>query len=169
MSARVVQMLEAYRRLHRKTGKAQPLMKLASFLSAKEVMAAAEFGCHSATVSTKLIDELARLTYDPATQPDGGRGGAPKPAAGIEHYAAARPESARLRKLLASVDPKTAAELDGTIAEDVVDYLANGGEALRRAIEADALTKTRLADALEAFTGAEEKSRAKIESVVAAL
>lgn len=175
MSARVVQILDAYRRRQKKRDASsqqqqqqqqEPLVKLASFLSAKEVLAAAEFGCHSATVSTALLDELARLPYD-------GSAVAPKPAEGIAHYAAARPESARLRELLATVDPQAAANVDRAIAgdgvEDEVDYLADNGEALRLAIEADVLAKTRLADALEAFTGAEEKSRAKIEAVVAAL
>lgn len=162
MSARVVRTLDTYRRLYRETGRPQPKMKLASFISAKEVMAAAEFGCHSATVGPKILDELARLTYDGSTQPGEG---APKPAPGVEHYQASsgRPAPARLQRLLEAEDP------DAGLASTEVDYLADGGAALHKTFERDEVTRTQLAAALDMFTEAENKSKAKIEAVLASL
>lgn len=162
MAARVVRMLDTYRRLRRETGRRQPLMKLASFISAKEVMAAAEFGCHSATVSPKLIDELAALAYDGAVQPPGGAAaGVPKPAPGVEHYEGSGSLPVRLLELAASGG-------EGEASTEV-DYLAEGGAALHKTFETDAVTKTQLAAALEMFTEAENKSKAKIEAVLATI
>lgn len=165
MSGRVLNMMHAYKRLYDQTGKPQPKMKLASFLSAKEVMAAAEFGCHSATISPKLLDQLAELEYDATKQPGEG---VPKPTPGVEHYQSTRPTPVRLQKL-ATVDPVVAMEWDSKGTSNEVDYLANGGAELHKAIETDPIMKTRLADALDTFTEAENKSRAKIEAVLATL
>lgn len=172
MSARIVQMLDTYRKLYQETGRPQPKMKLASFLSSKEAIAAAEFGCHSATLSPKILDELATLPYDASgtttttTQPPGGRG--PKPDPAVEYYQQAGPTPTRLRTL-ASIDPLAAADWDGHMASTEEDYLVQGGAALDRAVDNDPLAKTRLRIALEAFTDAENKSKQKIEEILAAL
>lgn len=165
MSARIVQIQDTYKQLHKATGKSQPKMKLASFISAKEAMAAAEWGCHSATLSPKMLDELAKLVYDGSKQPGEGH---PKPAPGVEFYAAAGATPERLRALI-SADPLAAADWDGTLASTEVDYLANGGKQLDSAIEKDPITKTRLAASLEMFKDAEIKSRAKIEAILSTL
>lgn len=140
-------------------------MKLASFISAKEALAAAEFGCHSATVSPKMLDELAKLTYDGTKQPGEG---APKPDPGVEYYQHAGPTPARLQKL-AKVDPLAAADWDGQLASTEEDYLANEGIALDKAIASDPIAKTRLESALETFTEAENKSKQKVEEILASL
>lgn len=165
MSARVVQMLNTYKRLYKETGRPQPKMKLASFISPKEVLAAAEFGCHSATVSPKLLDELATLKYDGTKQPGEG---APKPDPGVEYYQHAGPTPTRLQKLT-SIDPLAAADWDGQLASTQEDYLANRGIALDSAIDKDPIAKTRLKYALEMFTEAENKSKKKIEDILASL
>lgn len=165
MSARIVQMLDTYKRLFKETGRPQPKMKLASFLSAKEAIAAAEFGCHSATLSPKILDELATLPYDGTKQPGGS---APKPDPAVEYYQHAGPTPARLQKL-ASIDPLAAADWDGHIASTEEDYLVNGGAALDSAIDSDPITKTRLKVALETFTIAENKGKQKIEDILASL
>lgn len=165
MSARVVQMLNTYKKLYKETGRPQPKMKLASFISAKEAMAAAEFGCHSATVSPKLLDELAALQYDGTEQPGAG---APKPDPAVEYYQHAGPTPTRLQKL-ASTDPLAAADWDGQLASTQEDYLANGGIALDSAIDKDPIAKTRLQSALETFTDAENKSKKKVEEILASL
>lgn len=165
MSARIVQILDTYKRLHRSTGKPQPKMKLASFISAKEAMAAAEWGCHSATLSPKMLDELAKLVYDGSKQPGEG---SPKPDPGVEYYATAGETPERLRNLV-TVDPLAAAEWDGKLASTEVDYLADGGKELDHAVEKDPITKTRLAASLEMFKDAEIKSRAKIEAILSTL
>ncbi|KAJ6443393.1 transaldolase [Purpureocillium lavendulum] len=162
MSARVFQILETYRRLYKETGREQPLLKNASFISAKEAMAAGELGCHSATISHTVLNELARLPYDGTKQPGEG---VPKP---VHVYRDAGPTPERLRKL-ANIDPLAAAAWDGKLASTDVDYLADGGAALTKAIEADPISKERLAVALELFTGGENRSKAKVEKALAAL
>ncbi|KAH8779907.1 hypothetical protein F5883DRAFT_638467 [Diaporthe sp. PMI_573] len=161
MSARIVQILETYKRLYKETGKQQPLLKNASFITPKEAMAAGELGCHSATISHTVLDQLAKLKYDRAQQP--GEGTTPKP---VPYYAHASPTPERLRKL-ASVDTLAAADWDGKLASTDVDYLANGGEELEKAIRRDPISVARLKDALELFIGGEERSKAKVEAVLA--
>lgn len=165
MSARIVQILDTYKRLHKATGKPQPRMKLASFISAKEAMAAAEWGCHSATLSPKMLDELAKLVYDGSKQPGEG---SPKPDPGVEFYAVGKETPERLRRLITE-DPLAAATWDGKLASTEVDYLADGGKELDSAIEKDPITKTRLAASLEMFKDAEIKSRAKIEAILSTI
>lgn len=149
---------------NRKPSTPNPLTKyfLSSFISAKEAMAAGELGCHSATISHTVLDQLAKLKYDGTKQPGEG---APKP---VHVYKNAPPVSERLRKL-AKIDPLAAAEWDGKLASTDIDYLANGGAELAKAIEADPITKERLAIALELFTGGENSSKDKIDTALRAL
>lgn len=118
-------------------------------------MAAGEHGCHSATISPQVLDELASLQYDESKQPGTGR---PKPANVYAGYST--PD--RLREV-SKIDPLSAANVDARIASTDTDYLANGGEELEKAIAADPITKQRLKDALELFTGGLLESKAKIE------
>ncbi|GKT42719.1 transaminase htyB [Colletotrichum spaethianum] len=159
MSARIVQIIETYKRLYRETGQEQPFVKNASFISAKEAMAAGEMGCHSATISHSVLDELAKLHYDGTKQPGEG---VPK---SVHVYKDAGPISDRLKKLV-NIDPLAAAGWDGKLARTDIDYLANGGAGLQNAIEADPVTVTRLADALKLFIGGERSSQAKIDEVL---
>ncbi|KAL0936993.1 transaldolase b [Colletotrichum truncatum] len=159
MSARIVQIIETYKRLYKETGKEQPLVKNASFISAKEAMAAGEMGCHSATISHTVLDQLAKLEYDGTKQPGEGT---PKP---VNVYKEAKPVPERLKKLV-NIDPLAAAEWDGKLASTDIDYLANGGAELQKAIQADPVSTTRLADALKLFIGGEERSKAKVEEVL---
>ena len=125
-------------------------------------MAAGELGCHSATISHTVLDQLAKLKYDGTKQPGEGT---PKP---VHVYKNPPKVPERLRKL-ANIDPLAAADWDGKLASTDIDYLANGGEELGKAIEADPITKERLAIALELFTGGENKSKDKIDAAVRAL
>ncbi|KAI7258043.1 aldolase [Hortaea werneckii] len=156
MSARTMQILETYARLYRETGQEQPLLKQASFITPQEAMAAGEHGCHSATISPQVLDELAKLQYDGTQQPGEGK---PKPS----HVYANYQTPDRLIKV-SKVDPLLAADIDAKLASTEIDYLANGGEELEKAINADPVTKQRLADALELFTGGLLESKAKIEA-----
>ncbi|KAL1893497.1 hypothetical protein Sste5346_006325 [Sporothrix stenoceras] len=164
-SPRVVQILEIYRRLYKATGEEQPLLKNASFISAEEALAAGEMGCHSATISHTVLNELASRTYDPATQP--GQGVA-KTALQYRDDSPAVP--ARLQSLL-TIDPlRKDGKPQFTLDEAVkIDYLADGGKALDAAIAADPVAKKRLEVALELFTGGENRSKEKIEKALAAL
>ncbi|THZ80741.1 aldolase [Aureobasidium pullulans] len=155
MSARTLQILETYARLYKETGKDQPLLKQASFITAKEAMAAGEHGCHSATISPQVLDELSKLTYDGSKQPGEGK---PKPSNVYAGYKT----PARLAEV-SKVDPLAAAEIDAKIASTDINYLANDGEELQKAIKADPVTSQRLDDALKLFTSGLLESKAKIE------
>ena len=122
-------------------------------------MAAGELGCHSATISHTVLDQLASLPYDASKQPGVG---APKPA---HVYRDVGPVSERLKGLL-TVDPLAPAGWDGRLASTDVDYLADGGAALQRAIAADPETTKRLDEALTLFTGGENRSKAKVEEML---
>jgi transaldolase len=135
------------------------VLPTSSFITAKEAMAAGELGCHSATISHTVLNKLAELKYDGTKQPGEGN---PKP----QHvYKNPAPVPERFRKL-AKVDPLAAADWDGKLASTDTDYLANGGAELAKAIEADPITKSRLRDALELFTGGENRSKAKVEAAM---
>ncbi|KAI0536457.1 hypothetical protein GGR58DRAFT_395782 [Xylaria digitata] len=162
-SPRVIRIIETYKRLHKETGKEQPLVKLASFLSAKEAMAAAEMGCHSATISNTVLDQLAKLKYNISEQPCEG---VPKP----QHpYKNPGPTSARLIEL-SKTDPLTA-NWDGKLASTSIDYLANQGAELEKAIASDPIATNRLTEALKIFIGddknGETSSRKKCEKAIA--
>ncbi|CRK29918.1 hypothetical protein BN1708_005057 [Verticillium longisporum] len=135
------------------------VIRLMIFITVQEAMAAGEMGCHSATISHTVLNELAKLPYVASEQPGPD---IPKPA---HVYKDAAPVSDRLRKLL-SVDPLAGPDWDGKLASTDVNYLADGGAPLQNAIEADAVTNKRLADAMALFTGGQERSRAKIEEVL---
>ncbi|KAG7104787.1 Transaldolase like protein [Verticillium longisporum] len=136
-----------------------PAVEHPIFITVQEAMAAGEMGCHSATISHTVLNELAKLPYVASEQPGPD---IPKPA---HVYKDAAPVSDRLRKLL-SVDPLAGPDWDGKLASTDVNYLADGGAPLQNAIEADAVTNKRLADAMALFTGGQERSRAKIEEVL---
>ncbi|OAA76134.1 transaldolase [Akanthomyces lecanii RCEF 1005] len=153
MSPRIVQILRAYKTLDETTGQTQPMLKMASFLSAREAMAMAELGCAHATIPENILAELMAL--DVETNP-------PPP------YESAAPgvPAARLAHLVAT-DPLAGEGWDGKVAAAVdVDYLADGGEALQQAIEADPMTKRGLKEALEMFQECELQSRAAIEEAL---
>jgi transaldolase len=123
-------------------------------------MAAGEMGCHSATISPQVLDELAKLKYDGSKQPGEG---VPKP----QHvYKNAGPTPARLLKL-AKTDPLASSGWDAAAADTTVDYLAKGGAALDQAIAKDPIAKARLEDALTLFTGGENRSKDKVEKAMA--
>lgn len=124
-------------------------------------MAAGEMGCHSATISHTVLNQLKELKYDGTSQPGEG---VPKP----QHvYKNPIPTPERLKKL-AGTDPLASAEWDGKLASTDIDYLANGGEELSKAIEKDPIATNRLKIALELFTGGENRSKEKIEKAMAA-
>ncbi|KAL1975411.1 hypothetical protein VTN31DRAFT_3803 [Thermomyces dupontii] len=160
MSPRIIQMLEVYRRLYKETGKQQPLIKNASFISPKEAMAAGEMGCHSATISHQVLTELAKLPYDASKQPGIH---VPKPKHPDHQNSVPTPE--RLRPLL-KTDPLAPAGFGERLARTDIDYLANNGAELEKAIKADPVTTARLKDALELFIDAENRSRKKIEEAL---
>lgn len=122
-------------------------------------MAAGEMGCHSATISHTVLNELAKLPYDGSKQPAQGQ---PKP----QHvYVTSGKLSDRLAKIV-NTDPLAVANWDGKLADTKTDYLANNGAELQKAIAADPVTQQRLNDALDLFKGGEARSRVKIEAMM---
>lgn len=124
-------------------------------------MAAGEIGFQSATIPRQVLQDLADRPYDVSKQPGEGL---PKLA---HPYADLKPVPDRLKEILGT-DPLTP-DWKGELASTDIDYLANNGAKLDLANEADAQTKRRLAEAIEAFVGAEKNSQAKIEEVLQSL
>ncbi|KAI0179708.1 transaldolase [Hypoxylon sp. FL1284] len=155
-SPRIIQVLPVYKKLYKETGKEQPLVKNASFISPEEVMAAGEMGCHSATISHTVLNELATRPYDASAQPGQGE---PKR---LHAYKDARVLPARFEPLLA-IDPLSSENKAAIHEVSYVDYLADGGKKLDEAIVADPGTTRRLKVALELFASAESRSREKVE------
>ncbi|KAI1441919.1 transaldolase [Annulohypoxylon stygium] len=158
-SPRIIQILEVYKKLYKETGREQPLVKNASFISPEEAMAAGEMGCHSATISHTVLNELASRPYDASTQPGQGE---PKRT---HAYKDARVLPARFEPLL-SIDPLSPDNKAALSEAAYVDYLANGGKKLDEAIAADRETAKRLKIALELFTGGENSSKEKVEKAI---
>ncbi|EJT98552.1 aldolase [Dacryopinax primogenitus] len=155
MSARIVHIVQTYTKLAKETGERMPLVKLASFLSAKEAMAAIELGCHAVTLPGPVLDALKST---PATSPPPSR---PKDLPAYSNPPALPPHL----QMLENTDPLASADWDGRLASPDVDYLVNNGELLDEAIHADPVTRERLGDALEAFVDAELKMQAFVEGV----
>ncbi|KAL4978736.1 hypothetical protein BDW66DRAFT_148945 [Aspergillus desertorum] len=154
MSARIVQMLETYRRQYSETGKQQPLIKNANFISANEALAQGEIGVHSATISPEVLSEPARLPCDNTWQAGAGR--TTKPAYPEHQNSVAIPK--RLAYLVGT-DPLAAVLWDIKLASTDVDYLADNGAKLDSAIRADPIASARLQDALQLFVKVEDESK----------
>lgn len=152
MSPRIIQIMQVYKKLHQDTGKTQPMLKMASFLSPMEAMAMAEFGCEHATIPDNILTELRTLDVETKPPPPYKSEAPGVPAARLAH--------------LAATDPIAGPGWDGKIASVDVDYLADGGKELDKAIEADEMTKRGLKEALEMFQERERQSRAAIEEVL---
>jgi transaldolase len=130
------------------------IQDLRSFRSIKEAIAAAELGCHSATLSPKLLDELAHTKYDQAM--DVGK----EIMKAENTYKNAAPVPERLQHLL-ETDPLA---VNGfSPAQMDIDYLGNGGSGLAKALENDPVGSNRLKDAIALFVRAESASKTLIE------
>lgn len=121
-------------------------------------MAAAEIGCHSATISAKVLEELSLLPYQSHEQPGEG---VPKP---LHPYSEMASSPGRLAKL-AGTDPLAPSGCTEDL-DPAVDYLADSGINLDIANNADLETKRRLAQSLEGFIAAEKRSQVKIEALM---
>ncbi|KAF5695082.1 transaldolase [Fusarium denticulatum] len=152
MSPRIVQIQHIYKRLREETGKTQPLLKPASFISAREAVAMAELGCDHATIPEDILLQLSLLDAEASPPP------------GSDSHMKAGTPSQRLVHL-AQVDPLTGPDWPGLPSLDI-DYLADNGDALTEAIAADTVTQRGLDEALEAFKANELQSRDAIEEAL---
>lgn len=132
-----------------------------SFRTLKEVNAAAELGCHSATLSPQLLEELANTKYDSSLDL-GSHHAKPKSDA---IYTQPPTSSTRLCPLLLTDPLKKSADRFEPVKIEV-DYLANDAGELVKALESDLEGKQRLEDAIAMFVQAEEASRTLIESLI---
>ncbi|EGU78260.1 hypothetical protein FOXB_11233 [Fusarium oxysporum f. sp. conglutinans Fo5176] len=155
-SHRIAQMVQAYKTLFAATGKEQPLIKNAGFRSYKEVLASAELGCHSATISQDLLEEFKTLTPGEITRP-----ATLKVASLKSPYAGNVPiPSLRLGGLLT----RHLDEGRGWSAKDLaVDLLADGGKALEKALENDSEPARMVKEALDMFIFCEEETKKLIK------
>ncbi|KAG7425692.1 Transaldolase [Fusarium oxysporum f. sp. raphani] len=155
-SHRIAQMVQAYKTLFAATGKEQPLIKNAGFRSYKEVLASAELGCHSATISQDLLEEFKTLTPGEITRP-----ATLKVASLKSPYAENVPiPSPRLGGLLT----RHLDEGRGWSAKDLAaDFLADGGKALEKALENDSEPARMVKEALDMFIFCEEETKKLIK------
>ncbi|KAF5720250.1 transaldolase [Fusarium globosum] len=155
-SHRIAQMVQAYKTLFAATGKEQPLIKNAGFRSYKEVLASSELGCHSATISQDLLEELKTSTPGKITLPV-----SPKVASLKCPYADDVPiPPPRLGELLT----RHLDEQGGWLANDLtVDLLADGGKVLDQALEKDSEAARMVKEALDMFIFCEEETKKLIK------
>lgn len=128
-----------------------------SYQNIKEAIATAELGCHSATMSTKVIDDLAATPYDKSLD-----FGLHVSKAGLPDLSV-RDTPERLQTLLTCDSLR---EGPFVRARTDVDYLANEGAELVAAMEKDPVGLGRLKDAIALFVWAENGSKDLIESLM---
>ncbi|KOS20083.1 Transaldolase [Escovopsis weberi] len=161
MSCRVVQMLDFFAREHARTGKPQPIMVIASFLTSAEVLAMVELGCPHITIPANLIQELLSTpdTLPPLSSP--------KPPAAALHTGC--PPAPRLAGLLAK-DPLAGPgwSTSALVSAEQTDFVADGGAALDTFLARDPVAKERFAQAERFFLEQEECARVAIEEEMAA-
>ncbi|KAK4685477.1 hypothetical protein P7C73_g4668, partial [Tremellales sp. Uapishka_1] len=168
MAYRMIHIRDTYAKLKKETGKEQPMVKSASFISAREAMAMVEFQAEHATISDLVLDDLSRLTkllpfhkgtwQVPVSKQLEEEGNfkyegldAPSPPASKDRMAE-----------LSKADPLgKKMQADFTMASTDIDYLADG--VLDKCNEEDEVTRLRLNDALVLFQGGEQESKATIE------
>ncbi|KAF4345057.1 transaldolase B [Fusarium beomiforme] len=152
MSPRIVQIQQVYKRLREETGKTQPLLKPASFISAREAVAMAEFGCDHVTIPEAILLQLSML--DAEANPPPGDMSLVQPGT-LSH---------RITHLIQK-DPLIGSGWNGLPSTDI-NYLADNGAALTKAIAEDPVTQRGLKEALEAFKANELQSRDAIEEIL---
>ncbi|KAF5630966.1 transaldolase B [Fusarium tjaetaba] len=152
MSPRIVQIQHIYKQLREETGNTQPLLKPASFISAREAMAMAELGCDHVTIPEDILLQLSLLDTEA------------NPPPGSDSHMKTGSPSQRVAHL-AGIDPLAGLDWPGLPSLDI-DYLADNGAALTEAIAADTVTQRGLDEALEAFKANELHSRDAIEEAL---
>ncbi|KAF4950021.1 hypothetical protein FGADI_8467 [Fusarium gaditjirri] len=152
----IAQMVQAYRNMFASTGKEQPLIKNAGFRSYQEVLASAELGCHSATISQDLLDGLKDLKSGQIPLPD-----TPKVASLESPYAGNVPiPSPRLAELLTRNLDKEGGWSEKDLA---VDFLADGGKLLEQTVNEDPEASRMVKEALDMFIYCEEETKKLIK------
>lgn len=116
-------------------------------------MAMGELGCHHATIPEDILQQLSLLNLEA------------NPPPGNDTLKEAGVPSSRVTHL-AKMDPLAVRNWDGKLASTDVDYLADSGAALEKAISEDTVTEKGLREALEAFKADELQSKTAIEEIL---
>ncbi|GFZ45842.1 hypothetical protein JCM24511_03574 [Saitozyma sp. JCM 24511] len=168
MSYRMIHIRDTYRKLAKETGKTQPMIKSASFITAREAMGMVELGADHATILVGCMDDLLSTSRLPTYTKKGEwqtrlRSRLDEPNVKWADWAAPAPTVSQERMAaMAKADPLgKKMNKDFEMASTDTDYLADG--VLDKANEEDEVTRLRLHDALELFKGGEEESRVEIE------
>ncbi|CAO1638271.1 unnamed protein product [Sympodiomycopsis kandeliae] len=158
MSPRMVQIYNTYDLLAKKTGKQQPMIKAASNISGKEVVAIArDMGAQHITILAPVIKQLleqqvpieeTRVTH-------------PKPQ---QAFVNDKVLTAQMLELLKADSLSVGGK--AFVVDHDVDYLAHNGAALDEVIKQDPETAKRLKDSLDLFIGAEAVAKEAIEKVI---
>ncbi|KAK8869560.1 hypothetical protein IAR55_000127 [Kwoniella newhampshirensis] len=167
-SFRMRHIRDTYDRLAKETGKTQPLIKGASFITAREAMACPELGAEHATILSGLMEDLISTSRLPTYRKGGEwqvrvRSELDKPNVKWANWTPSDPTVSKTRMAeLSEADPLSKVmEKDWKMASTDIDYLADG--VLDKYNEEDEVTRLRLKDALELFIGGENESKAEIE------
>lgn len=175
MSARHYQIRQTYDRLAEETGKKQPQMKTASFVSVYEVMAMPELGADHITVGLPVLTDLASYKALPAHEKGNWKKalkdfpGITEPHFQWKDWNPPRPEERGKRmEEIAKCDPLSKVmQKDQKLASTDVDYLEDG--VLDKLNEEDEVTRLRLAEGLKRFSLMEAESKKYIEELQAKL
>ncbi|RSH93055.1 hypothetical protein EHS25_007408 [Saitozyma podzolica] len=173
MAARHYRIRKIYDRLKQETGKRQPQIKTASFISVRECLAMVELGADHITIGRLVLEDLCMGWGLPKFQP--GLWKVPVSEqlskSGFEWEAWAAHDTAETAKRMAAVaetDPMSSiVDKDWLIASAKIDYLAPG--VLSKFNEDDPITRDRLKCGLARFSVFEGKSKTYIEEVRAGL
>lgn len=158
MSPRMVQIFNTYQTLAKRTGRQQPMIKAASNISGKEVLAIAkDMGAQHITILGGVLKQLIEMQV-PASE---AQVTSAKPVQAFVDDKTLNP--AMLKSL--GVDPLSP-EGKPFVVDYEVDYLANGGAALDEAIKRDPETAKRLKDSLDLFIAAEAVGKDAIEKLI---
>lgn len=124
-------------------------------------MATAEIGCHSATISPTVLSQLAETQYNNSTPLRGKWRAKPNPNQPSEFTGSI---AERLQGLT-TIDPLSIDGYNEKNSRMDINYLANNGAELDRAISGDPTVQKRLDDALSVFRDVEARSKSRIEKV----
>ncbi|KAI8235341.1 Transaldolase [Colletotrichum sp. SAR 10_99] len=167
MAPRLVHILETYAKMYQATGKDQPLIVIASNANIGEIIATAELGCQHITILAHHLEELQNTTFDDTARSRYPFLKDPPPKRQAPYYKDFKTRD-RLQGHM-KIDPLIGPTWDGNFASNETDWLANDGEALSKAIEADSAVVKKLKDVFKAFGDADVKAKAAIESEIANL
>ncbi|KAF9774417.1 hypothetical protein IL306_007588 [Fusarium sp. DS 682] len=132
------------------------------FRSYKEILASAELGCHSATISQDLLEDLKSLTLGKVAIP-----AVTKLASVASPYSDDMPiPSPRIIGLLARDRNKTLGkDKEWWLTDLSIDFLADKGKALDQAIDKDMEAARMVKEALDMFVFCEKETQKLIEGI----